>query len=138
MPEKKKTTAEKAARKSTKKTAKTTASKRTKSARAAKAVKSAPVVAKQSKAVPTARKKAPAKGTVAKPAMKKESAPKGTGKLRVRQVRSGIGHSFTMKRTLAALGLKHHQDEVVLPDNQSVRGMLRRVHHLVAVTNTEQ
>ena len=138
MPEKKKPAAKKAAKKTAKKAAKTTASKSSRSSKAAKAVKSVPAAAKQSKTAATARKKAPTKSSVAKPAAKKESAPVVAGKLRVRQVRSGIGHSFTMKRTLTALGLKHHQDEVVLPDNQSVRGMLRRVHHLVAVTNMEK
>jgi large subunit ribosomal protein L30 len=55
----------------------------------------------------------------------------------VRQVRSGIGHAATFRRTLRALGLKHHQDEVVVPDNPSMRGMLRRVHHLVRVIGEE-
>ncbi len=55
-------------------------------------------------------------------------------RLRVRQVRSGIRHPWRMRRTLIALGLKHHQDEVVVTDNPSIRGMLRSVHYLVSVT----
>lgn len=55
-------------------------------------------------------------------------------RLIVRQEKSGIRHPWRMRRTLTALGLKHHQDEVVVPDNASIRGMLRRVHHLVSVT----
>lgn len=55
-------------------------------------------------------------------------------RLIVRQEKSGIRHPWRMRRTLTALGLKHHQDEVVVPDNESIRGMLRRVHHLVSVT----
>ena len=35
-----------------------------------------------------------------------------TGSVRITQVRSGIGHSWRMRRTLEALGLKHHQDVV--------------------------
>jgi len=58
-------------------------------------------------------------------------------RLRVRQVRSGIGHAGDLRRTLAALGLKHHQDVVVVPDNPSVRGMLRKVDHLVSVQPEE-
>lgn len=54
-------------------------------------------------------------------------------KLKVTQVRSGIGHAARFKRTLRALGLKHHQDSVVVPDNPSVRGMLKKVEHLVTV-----
>lgn len=63
-----------------------------------------------------------------------KKAAKKTKRIRVRQVKSGIRHPWRMRRTLTALGLKHHQDEVVLPDNPSVRGMVNRVHHLVSVT----
>jgi ribosomal protein L30 len=39
-----------------------------------------------------------------------------------------------MKRTLEALGLKHHQDVVVHADHPALRGMLQQVRHLVEVT----
>jgi ribosomal protein L30 len=55
----------------------------------------------------------------------------------VKQVRSGIGHAATYRRTLVALGLKHHQDEVVVRDVPSVRGMLRKVWNLVSVRSVE-
>ncbi len=58
-------------------------------------------------------------------------------KLRVRQVRSAIGRAETLRRTLRALGLKHHQDEVVVADNQSIRGMVYHVRYLVHVTSEE-
>jgi large subunit ribosomal protein L30 len=51
----------------------------------------------------------------------------------VRQIRSEIGHSETMRRTLRALGLRHHQQVVHLTNNASVRGMLYKVRHLVEV-----
>jgi large subunit ribosomal protein L30 len=54
--------------------------------------------------------------------------------LRVKQIRSKIGHAETMGRTLEALGLRHHQDIVQLPNNASVRGMLFKVRHLVEVS----
>lgn len=54
--------------------------------------------------------------------------------LRVRQVRSTIGHAETMRRTMASLGLRKHQQEVVLPDTPSIRGMLYKVRHLVTVS----
>jgi large subunit ribosomal protein L30 len=60
------------------------------------------------------------------------------GRLRVKQVRSGIGHAYTYRRTLAALGLKHHQDEVVVADTPSVRGMVFKVAHLVSVRPEEE
>ena len=64
--------------------------------------------------------------------------PIGAGKLRIEQVRSGIGHSWRMKQTLEALGLKHHQDVVIKQDSASLRGMIKRVRHLVAVTPVEE
>ncbi len=51
----------------------------------------------------------------------------------VKQIRSEIGHPETMRRTLRALGLRHHQQVVQLPNNASIRGMLYKVRHLVAV-----
>ena len=60
------------------------------------------------------------------------------GKVRVRQVRSGIGHTARMNATLEALGLKHHQDEVVHKDSPALRGMLARVRHLVEVTPAKE
>ncbi|MFQ5704082.1 MAG: 50S ribosomal protein L30 [Gemmatimonadales bacterium] len=53
--------------------------------------------------------------------------------LRVRQVKSGVGQARTMRRTLVALGITHHQAEVVVKDNPSVRGMLRKVSHLITI-----
>jgi large subunit ribosomal protein L30 len=57
-----------------------------------------------------------------------------SGKVRIRQVRSGIGHSSRMRRTLEALGLKHHQAEVIHTDSPSLRGQLKQVRHLVEVS----
>jgi len=67
------------------------------------------------------------------PAKAKTPAGPG-GKLRVKQVRSGIGHPLKHRATLRSIGLKHHQDVVVVPDTPSVRGMLNQVRHLVEVT----
>lgn len=52
----------------------------------------------------------------------------------VKQIRSGIGHAETMRRTLRALGLRHHQQTVRLPNNPSIQGMLFKVRHLIEVT----
>jgi large subunit ribosomal protein L30 len=60
--------------------------------------------------------------------------PAGKGKLRIKQVRSGSGHSGRLKRTLEALGFKHHQDTVIKQDHPALRGMLQKVRHLVQVT----
>ena len=54
-------------------------------------------------------------------------------KIRIRQVKSGLGAQRKQRATLKALGLKHHQDDVVQPDNEAIRGMVNRVRHLVVV-----
>ncbi len=61
-----------------------------------------------------------------------------TGQVRVRQVRSAIGHPAVQRRTLRAIGLRHHQDVVVVPDTPSLRGMLFQVRHLVEVTPVQE
>ena len=61
-----------------------------------------------------------------------------TGKVRIKQVRSGIGHSWRMRQTLEAMGLRHHQAEIVVQDSPSLRGQIKRVRHLVEVTPVEE
>jgi large subunit ribosomal protein L30 len=56
----------------------------------------------------------------------------------VKQVRSGIGQAATMRRTLAALGLRHHQQTVQLRNTAAIRGMLYKVRHLVEVTPAKE
>ena len=63
--------------------------------------------------------------------------PVGEGTLRIKQVRSEIGHSWRMRRTLEAIGLKHHQDVVVKPITPGLKGQLKQVRHLVEVTVEE-
>jgi large subunit ribosomal protein L30 len=72
-----------------------------------------------------------------KPASRKKRDAQSGPKLVVRQVKSGIGHAATYRRTLAALGLRHHQAEIVVNDNPSIRGMLIKVHHLVTIRPQE-
>ena len=75
----------------------------------------------------------PSKGPAKTP---KLEAP-GTGKLHIKQVRSAIGHSWRMRLTLQAMGLRHHQASVVQQDSASLRGQLKQVRHLVLVTPVE-
>ena len=55
-------------------------------------------------------------------------------KIRIRQVRSGIGRLTEHRRTLRALGIRRHQQSVVHTDSPALRGMIRKVSHLVEVT----
>ena len=106
-------------------------------AKSTKRAKSATRTKAASKTTKKATKKTTKKKASAAAATAASAAPEATTKVRVRQVRSGIGHAETYRRTLRALGLRHHQDAVVLPDNASVRGMLFKVRHLVQVTSEE-
>jgi large subunit ribosomal protein L30 len=75
----------------------------------------------------------PSKG----PARTPKALPLTEGKLRIKQVKSGIGQTARMRATLVALGLRHHQDEVIHQDSPSLRGQLKQVRHLVEVTPVE-
>lgn len=67
------------------------------------------------------------------------SKKKAAGKprrVKVTQIRSGVGRPETHRRTLRALGLKH-QHTVVHEENEAVKGMLFQVRHLIEVTPIE-
>ena len=61
-----------------------------------------------------------------------------TGKVRIKQVRSGIGHNWKMNLTLKAIGLKHHQAVIVKEITPSLVGQLKQVRHLVQVSPVEE
>jgi large subunit ribosomal protein L30 len=54
-------------------------------------------------------------------------------KLRVRWVKSAIGHAQDQKDTIRSLGLHKLQHTVVLEDTPAMRGMINKVRHLVQV-----
>ncbi|RMG48160.1 MAG: 50S ribosomal protein L30 [Acidobacteria bacterium] len=56
-----------------------------------------------------------------------------TGRLRIQQVRSGIGAPRKHKKILQALGLGRIDRVVELPDNGAVRGMVAKIPHLVRI-----
>ena len=58
--------------------------------------------------------------------------------MQIKQIRSGIGKPEVMRQTLEALGLRHHQAVVVHQDSPSLRGMIKRVRHLVEVTPVKE
>jgi large subunit ribosomal protein L30 len=72
----------------------------------------------------------PSKGPKKTP---KQNLPE-TGNVRIKQVRSGIGHSWRMRRTLEAIGLRHHQDVVVKAITPGLKGQLKQVRHLIEVS----
>jgi large subunit ribosomal protein L30 len=54
-------------------------------------------------------------------------------KLKITQIKSGIGFPADQKRTVRALGLKRMNDSVVQSDSPAVLGMIFKVKHLVKV-----
>lgn len=58
---------------------------------------------------------------------------KNAKRLRIRQTKSAIGEPERIRATLHALGLKGHQRSVEQQDTPAVRGMIRKVHHLVTI-----
>jgi large subunit ribosomal protein L30 len=54
-------------------------------------------------------------------------------KLKVTQVKSGVGCSDTQNKTLDGLGLRGPRTSKVLMDTTAIRGMIRKVSHLVTV-----
>lgn len=59
-------------------------------------------------------------------------------KLRIRWVKSSIGYSKRQKETIRALGLRRLGQTVELVDTPSIRGMVNKVNHLVAVEEFEE
>jgi large subunit ribosomal protein L30 len=53
--------------------------------------------------------------------------------IKIKQIKSRIGASVDQKRTLEALGLKKLNQTVEKEDTPALRGMIRKVHHLVTV-----
>ncbi len=123
-----------AAKKTTKKAAtstkkKTKAKSTTKKAAKAKSTKSVTKAAPKVKAAP-----------VKQPAAARKSAPSQrapVARVRVRQIRSSIGRRKDFRDTLRALGIRHHQGEVVVTRNSAIDGMLAKVSHLIRVTPEE-
>ena len=53
--------------------------------------------------------------------------------IKIKQVKSKIGYPIDQKRTLKGLGLRKISQVVEVEDTPSIRGMIRKVHHLVTV-----
>ena len=55
--------------------------------------------------------------------------------IKIKQIKSKIGAPVDQKRTLLALGLTKISQVVEHEDNPTIRGMIRKVHHLVSVVD---
>jgi len=64
-------------------------------------------------------------------------APVAT-KLRITQTRSVIDRPQDQKATVRALGLHRIRDSVVKDDRPEIRGMVRKVSHLVSLEEVDE
>ena len=55
--------------------------------------------------------------------------------IKIKQIKSKIGAPKDQKSTLQSLGLHKISQVVEVEDTPSVRGMIRKVHHLVTVVD---
>ena len=58
---------------------------------------------------------------------------KSKDRVRVKQVKSEIGYDRRQRATLRGLGLRRMNQSVELEDTPAVRGMIKKVRHLVIV-----
>jgi large subunit ribosomal protein L30 len=59
-------------------------------------------------------------------------------KVKIQLVKSPIGYAQDQKDTVKALGLGKMNSVVIHEDNDCIRGMVRKVTHLVKVLNAEE
>lgn len=53
--------------------------------------------------------------------------------IKVKQIKSRIGANKEQKSSLLSLGLRKISQVIEVEDTPSIRGMIRKVHHLVTV-----
>ena len=60
------------------------------------------------------------------------------GRLKITWKKSAIGHQMDQKRTIRALGLRRLGQTVEHSDSRTVRGMITKVRHLVAIEEVKE
>jgi large subunit ribosomal protein L30 len=66
---------------------------------------------------------------------KGQKAPAGNGRLRIKQIGSLIGCPDEQRQTVRGLGLRRMHQVVERPDTPAIRGMVKKVPHLVAIVD---
>ncbi|MCK4846631.1 MAG: 50S ribosomal protein L30 [Deltaproteobacteria bacterium] len=82
-------------------------------------------------AKPAAKTAAKPKTAAKKATTKKTSGQKTSGKIKVTLTKSGIGYPQRQKDTLRGLGLRKMHSSKILNDTPAIRGMAKKVEHLV-------
>jgi len=63
------------------------------------------------------------------------TSKKGSGKLKIKWVRSFIGCPRDMRQCIRGLGFRRMHQVVERQDTPAIRGMIAKVHHLVEIQN---
>jgi large subunit ribosomal protein L30 len=66
---------------------------------------------------------------------KTAGADAGGGRLRIKQIGSLIGCPIKQRQTVRGLGLRRMHQVVERPDTPAIRGMVKKVPHLVAIVD---
>ena len=66
---------------------------------------------------------------------KKAEAAAGNGRLRIKQIGSIIGCPIKQRQTVRGLGLRRMHQVVERPDTPAIRGMVKKIPHLVAIVD---
>lgn len=59
-------------------------------------------------------------------------------KLLIKQIRSAIGRKYDQKKTLVALGITKFGKKVIHNDTPQIRGMIKKIGHLLEVSEIEE
>ncbi len=60
------------------------------------------------------------------------------GNIRIKQIKSGIGYSKKQRAVLKSLRLGKMNKIVEMPNNDAIRGMIRKIPHLVKIVEEKK
>jgi large subunit ribosomal protein L30 len=69
---------------------------------------------------------------------KQDKTKSSVRRLKIKLVRSVIGHPRKQREVIKGLGLRKISSEVIREDCPEIRGMIRKISHLVSVEALEQ
>ncbi|MDK2950690.1 MAG: large subunit ribosomal protein [Kosmotogales bacterium] len=58
--------------------------------------------------------------------------------LKVTLIKSPIGYDFTQRATVKALGLKKMNSSVIKEDTKEIRGMIKKINHLLSIEEIDK
>ncbi len=59
-------------------------------------------------------------------------------KVKITLIKSGIGYAEDQKATIRSLGLRKLHQSVIFEDSSSLRGMVKKIGHLIKIEEASQ